>query len=63
MILEKSVYNDMTVHHIVGNTWLVWYPMDSIVEDLEATNSVLENLGFTLHKVAIKTSHTDFPFD
>ena len=37
--------------------------MDSIVEDLEATNSVLENHGFTLQKVAIKNNVTDFPFD
>lgn len=63
MILEKCLHNDNTVFKIEGNTWVLWYPMDSIVEDLDATNEVLSTLGFTLNKIAIKSNMSEVKID
>lgn len=46
MILDKCENHEDCVHKIEGNTWLVWYPLDSVIEDLEASNEVLNSHGF-----------------
>jgi len=56
MILEKCEYNDATVYRIIGNTWVVWYPLDSVIEDIQATNEVLEGHGYVLDDTILKNN-------
>eukprot|EP00347_Sterkiella_histriomuscorum_P013552 403364277 len=63
MILEKCEYNEQTVHRIDGTTWIIWYPLESMIEDLEAANEVLVNHGFTLVNKSIKSNHNEIHLD
>ena len=53
MILERCVYNENTVHKIIDHTWVVWYPLDSVIEDLECTNETLREHEFELLNINI----------
>ena len=63
MILEKCEYNEYTVLRIDGTTWIIWYPLESMIEDLEAANEVLVNHGFTLVNKCIKSNHNEIHLD
>ena len=55
--LEKLETNDKCVFKIEGDTWKVWYPLDSFIEDLDAANEVLQKYGFELYRISIKSNN------
>ena len=48
MVLEKLEYDEKCVYQIVHDTWTTWYPLDFIVEDMDAVNEVLADHSFQL---------------
>lgn len=58
IILEKLEYNDDCIIWIKDDTWVVWYPTDSIVEDVDAVNEVLKPYSLELKNLVIKSDNT-----
>jgi hypothetical protein len=48
MVLYKLEYDEKCVYQIDHDTWMTWYPLESVVEDLDAVNEVLTNHFFQL---------------
>lgn len=57
MVLQKLAYNDHSVFSIQDDTWIVWYPTDNIIEDLEAVNETLFPYDIQIVDLVIKADN------
>ena len=58
MVLEKLEYDEKCVYQIEHDTWTTWYPLDSLLEDMDAVNEVLTNHSFQLQSFSLKPNGT-----
>ena len=58
MVLEKLENSDKCVYTIEGDSWIVWYPNDHYIEDINAVNEELSQHGMELVDIVIKKDNS-----